>query len=221
MPIVMLADAADDDDVVRALNAGATDCTVMPFRTAELLARLRAAFRSHDDRAYAVFTIGPWTFSPEEKRLTKQDGSRPVRLGGKEASLLKYFCRAGDRIVSHRALLGEVWGYHANVRTHTLQTYIYRLRQSLEFDPRTPLFLVTDPGGYRLKRASAPMAVSRGIEVDLPEQALAAPGLPGGQLNTSLENIERIEAPDAIVRRQNHGMATPFEHRSGDHQVVE
>ena len=83
MPIVMLAEAADDD-VVRALNAGATDCIVMPFRTAELLARLRAAFRSHEDRADTVFTIGPWTFSPEEKRLTRRDGSRPIRSAAKK-----------------------------------------------------------------------------------------------------------------------------------------
>jgi DNA-binding response OmpR family regulator len=73
-------------------------------------------------------------------------------LGVKEALLLKYFCRAGDRVTSSQTLLSEVWGYHADVRTHTLQTHIYRLRQSLEFDPKAPVFLVTEPGGYRLNR---------------------------------------------------------------------
>lgn len=153
MPIVMVAEAANDNDVAHALNAGATDFIVMPFRAAELLARLRAALRTYDERFDAVFTIGPYTFSPLDRLLTRRDGSRPVRLSSKEALLLKYFCRAGDRVLSNQTLLAEVWGYHAAVQTHTLETHIYRLRQRLEFNPKAPLFLVTEPGGYRLNRA--------------------------------------------------------------------
>nr|WP_294525842.1 response regulator transcription factor [uncultured Rhodopila sp.] len=153
MPIVMFAEAANDNDVTRALNSGATDFIVMPFRAAELLARLRAALRSYDDSVNAVFTIGPWTFFPSDRLLTRRDGGRRIRLGNKEVSLLKYFCRAGDRVVSPRTLLAEVWGYHAAVRTHTLETHVYRLRRRLEFDPKAPLFLVTEPGGYRLNDA--------------------------------------------------------------------
>jgi DNA-binding response OmpR family regulator len=152
MPIVMIAEAANDNDVARALNSGATDFIVMPFRAAELLARLRAALRTYDDSVNVVFTIGPWTFFPSDRLLTRRDGGR-VRLGNKEVSLLKYFCRAGDRVISPQTLLAEVWGYHAAVRTHTLETHVYRLRQRLEFDPKAPLFLVTEPGGYRLKNA--------------------------------------------------------------------
>jgi DNA-binding response OmpR family regulator len=73
-----------------------------------------------------------------------------VRLTEKEASILKFLYRAGNKAVSREVLLDQVWGYNAGVATHTLETHIYRLRQKIESDPGEASLLLTEPGGYRL-----------------------------------------------------------------------
>ena len=73
-----------------------------------------------------------------------------MRLTEKETAILKFLLRAGDEPVSRDVLLNDVWGYHADVTTHTLETHIYRLRQKIEADPANAQLLVTEGGGYRL-----------------------------------------------------------------------
>ena len=63
---------------------------------------------------------------------------------------MKYLYRASDRVVGRQVLLDEVWGYNAEVTTHTLATHVYRLRQKIEKDPSNAEILVTEPSGYRL-----------------------------------------------------------------------
>jgi DNA-binding response OmpR family regulator len=146
----MLSGASDDEDAIHGLNAGANDYVCKPFRSNELLARLQAQLRAFDSSQSAVFTIGPYTFRPAAKLLLRIDTSQRIRLTAKEVSILKYLCRAGDRVTSREELLTEVWGYHASVSTHTLETHIYRLRQKIEVDPTDVHLLVSGPGGYRL-----------------------------------------------------------------------
>jgi DNA-binding response OmpR family regulator len=73
-----------------------------------------------------------------------------IRLTGKETAILKYLYRAGPRVIGRDTLLGEVWGYNAEVTSHTLETHVYRLRQKIERDPTRAEILVSEPGGYRL-----------------------------------------------------------------------
>jgi DNA-binding response OmpR family regulator len=82
--------------------------------------------------------------------LVHGESGKKVRLTDKEAAILKYLYRAGERAVGRDTLLGEVWGYNAGVTTHTLETHVYRLRQKIEKDPSKATILVTDQGGYRL-----------------------------------------------------------------------
>jgi DNA-binding response OmpR family regulator len=82
--------------------------------------------------------------------LMEKGGKKKIRLTDKEASILKYLFRAGDRPVARDVLLKEVWGYNNRVTTHTLETHIYRLRQKIERDPSNARLLVTEEGGYRL-----------------------------------------------------------------------
>ena len=115
----------------------------------EILARIRAALRQHDQSEDVVFTIGPYSFQPANKLLEAQDGGK-VRLTDKETSILKYLYRQGPKTITRDVLLKEVWGYNNRVTTHTLETHIYRLRQKIERDPSNARLLVTEEGGYRL-----------------------------------------------------------------------
>ena len=149
-PIVMLTAADSEADTILGLDAGANDYVTKPFHLGILLARLRAQLRQHEQSEDAVFTIGPYSFSPGAKLLVAEGGKIKVRLTGKEAGILKYLLRAGDRPTSRELLLNEVWGYNATVTTHTVETHVYRLRQKMEPDPSKTGLLVTEPGGYRL-----------------------------------------------------------------------
>jgi DNA-binding response OmpR family regulator len=148
-PILMLTGHVSDSDTILGLDAGANDYIAKPFKFAVLLARVRAQLRTHEQSEDAVFTIGPYSFRPSLKTLTDQAGKR-VRLTEKETNILKYLYRAGEQVVTRDVLLQEVWGYNANVTTHTLETHIYRLRQKIEPDPGAAQLLVTESGGYRL-----------------------------------------------------------------------
>ena len=149
-PIIMLTGADSDSDTILGLDAGANDYVTKPFRLSVLLARLRAHIRQHERSDDAVFTIGPFTFQPANKLLVQEAANKKVRLTDKEAAILKYLYRKGDKVVGRDTLLNEVWGYNAGVTTHTLETHVYRLRQKIEDDPSNARILVTEPGGYRL-----------------------------------------------------------------------
>jgi DNA-binding response OmpR family regulator len=149
-PIIMLTAADSDADTILGLESGANDYIAKPFRMGVLLARLRAQLRQHEHSEDAVFTIGPYSFRPSAKLLVEQTSRRKIRLTEKEAAILKYLYRAGQRVIGRDTLLGEVWGYNAGVTTHTLETHVYRLRQKIERNPSQAEILVTEPGGYRL-----------------------------------------------------------------------
>ena len=111
---------------------------------------MQAQFRTFEHSESATFTIGPYIFRPAAKLLTIPQKNRRIRLTDKEVRVLKYLYRAGAMTVSRKAILDEVWGYNADVDTHTLETHIYRLRQKIEPDPATARLLLTEAGGYRL-----------------------------------------------------------------------
>ena len=149
-PVIMLTGADSDSDTILGLESGANDYVTKPFRMNVLMARIRAHIRQHEQSEDAVFTIGPYSFQPANKILLNPDTGQKIRLTEKEAAILKYMYRTGDKVVARDKLLGEVWGYNAGVTTHTLETHIYRLRQKIEPDPSNARLLVTEPGGYRL-----------------------------------------------------------------------
>jgi len=149
-PIIMLTASDTEDDTIRGLEAGANDYVTKPFRFGVLLARIRAHLRSHEQSEAAVFRIGPYEFRPSAKLLI-DERQKKIRLTEKEANILKYLYRAGQKPVPREELLTEVWGYNAGVTTHTLETHVYRLRQKIEPDPGHARLLLTEAGGYRLQ----------------------------------------------------------------------
>jgi DNA-binding response OmpR family regulator len=148
-PIIMLTAQGSEADTVSGLDSGANDYVVKPFKFAVLLARIRAHLRQYEASEDAIFQIGPYTFRPGAKMLVGEKGSK-LKLTEKETAILRFLYRAGEAVVSRDTLLTEVWGYNANVTTHTLETHIYRLRQKIESNPSSARLLVTEPGGYKL-----------------------------------------------------------------------
>lgn len=148
-PIIMLTGHDTDSDTILGLEAGANDYVTKPFRFAVLLARMRAQLRQHEQSEDATFTVGPYTFKPGQKLLIDQSGQK-IRLTEKEAAIIRYLYRAGQKVVTRDVLLEEVWGYNSGVTTHTLETHVYRLRQKIERDPSNAEILVTENGGYKI-----------------------------------------------------------------------
>ena len=148
-PIIMLTGHDTDADTILGLEAGANDYVTKPFRFAVLLARIRAQLRQYEQSEDATFNVGPYVFKPAQKLLTDGDGKK-IRLTEKEAAIIRYLFRAGQKAVTRDELLEEVWGYNSGVTTHTLETHVYRLRQKIEKDPSNAEILVTENGGYKI-----------------------------------------------------------------------
>jgi len=150
-PVIMLTAADTDADTIHGLEAGANDYIAKPFKMGVLIARARAQLRQFEQSEDATFTIGPYSFRPSNKiLLDNEKGGKKVRLTEKETAILKYLLRSGEKPVAREKLLTEVWGYNAEVSTHTLETHVYRLRQKIERNPAEAKLLLTGPGGYRL-----------------------------------------------------------------------
>ena len=148
-PILVLG-SGNDAAVIRALEAGAIDYLAKPVRANLLMARLRAHLRHYEQCEAAAIPIGRFVLRLGEKLLLDTASNTEIRLTAREADLLKYLHRAGDRSVSQARLLTDVWGYHAGVDTHTVQTHVHRLRRKMGDDGRGGGLIVTDGHGYRL-----------------------------------------------------------------------
>ena len=136
-------------DTILGLEAGASDYVTKPFRFGVLLARIRTRLRQYEMTESAQFNLGSYQFKPSVKTLVREDESK-IRLTEKETNILRLLLRAGGETVTRDKLLEEVWGYNAQVTTHTLETHVYRLRQKIEEDPSNSELLITEAGGYRL-----------------------------------------------------------------------
>ena len=153
-PIIMLTAHDSDADAVLGLDSGANDYVGKPFRFVVLLARIRSQLRQYEASEDAEFQVGSYTFRPTSKNLVSAHGVK-LRLTEKEAAILRYLHRAEQQPVARETLLKNVWGYNANVTTHTLETHIYRLRQKIEDNPAEAQLLVTEGGGYKLMAAGS------------------------------------------------------------------
>jgi two-component system, OmpR family, KDP operon response regulator KdpE len=153
MPIVVLSARGQEEDKIRALDAGADDYVTKPFALGELRARLRVALRHRDAVAGTgepVLETSAFRVDFAARTVTR-DGAE-VRLTPIEFKLLAALARHPDRVLTHDQLLREVWGpSHAGER-HYLRVYMAQLRHKLEADPGRPRCLITEPGvGYRLR----------------------------------------------------------------------
>lgn len=152
IPIIVLSGRAGSGDKVDALDAGADDYITKPFGVEELLARIRAVTRRIQPAGETppVATIGRHSIDLAARSIT--GGTSDVRLSPTEWQLLEHLLRHPGKLLSHRALLHDVWGPQYSTETNYLRQYMARLRRKLETDPAHPRHLLTEPGmGYRFR----------------------------------------------------------------------
>jgi two-component system KDP operon response regulator KdpE len=149
--IIMLTVRDTDADKVDALDAGADDYVTKPYKTPELLARIRAALRrspsTHEPSGRLLLGAAEIDF---DARQVSTRGSK-VRLTPKEFELLRYLIAHANKTVSHRELLQAVWGPDYGDQVDYLRVFVNQLRKKIEPRPSSPTLLVTEPWvGYRL-----------------------------------------------------------------------
>ena len=148
-PIILVSAVGEEEEKIKALDAGADDYITKPFAIGELLARLRAALRRAGGAGEPVVTVGPITVDLE-KHAVSVDG-KPVHLTPHEFRLLRLLVQNEGKLLTHRSILREVWGPAYGDESNYLHVYVSQLRHKLEADPARPRFLLTEPGaGYRL-----------------------------------------------------------------------
>jgi two-component system KDP operon response regulator KdpE len=149
MPIIVLSAIGDEDEKVRALEAGADDYVVKPFAPRELVARLQAVLRRAGDGPGEPAIVADGLVIDLAARTVTRDGA-DIHLTPIEFSLLRALARERGRLLTHRALLVEVWGPGYADDTQVLRTHIANLRRKIEPPGEAPRYIRTDPGvGYR------------------------------------------------------------------------
>ncbi|MGA9115763.1 MAG: response regulator [Bacteroidota bacterium] len=167
VPVLIVSVRSAERDIIAALDAGADDYLSKPFRTGELLARLRAACRRSQAAAgESIFRAGALTVDLARRVVRKRGAA--VKLTPIEYALLALFIRNAGRVLTHRYILEQVWGPSFVEETQYTRVYVGQLRKKLEEDPDHPRLFETASGiGYRCvleeepPPPSAPSAGSR------------------------------------------------------------
>jgi len=149
VPIVVLSAVGEEQEKIAALDAGADDYVTKPFSGDELLARLRAQLRRGAPPGRPLLEIGELRIDLE-KRLVTMAGE-PVALTPIEYDLLRIFAVNEGKLLTHPAILREIWGPAYGEESNYLHVYVSHLRRKIEPDPARPRYLLTQAGvGYRL-----------------------------------------------------------------------
>jgi len=153
-PVIILSVRNAEDDIIHALDLGANDYLTKPFRTGELLARIRLAIRqsqTREDKPLLVF--GSLTIDLSNHIARKNN--EILKLTSTEFSLLVLLARNEGRVMTHTQILKEVWGYGYTEQTQYLRVFVAQLRKKIEDDPSRPKLLLTESGiGYRFAESS-------------------------------------------------------------------
>ncbi|RAW02156.1 response regulator [Pseudochryseolinea flava] len=148
-PIIILSVQDSESEIVLALDRGASDYLVKPFRTGELLARIRAAMRKNavDDHNHVVsFNDLQIDFA---QRTVKRSGQL-VKLTTTEYSLLILLASNEGKVLTHQYLLQKVWGPSYINESQYLRVFVAQLRKKIEKDANKPAYILTESGvGYR------------------------------------------------------------------------
>ncbi len=148
-PVIILSVRNSESDIIKALDNGANDYLTKPFRTGELLARIRAAIRQNQtstDDPCLVFG----SLNIDLANHTVRKNNEMIKLTSTEFSLLALLAKNEGRVLTHQFILKEIWGMGYVEQTQYLRVFIAQLRKKIEDDPARPKLFNTESGiGYR------------------------------------------------------------------------
>ncbi len=147
--IIILSVQNSEEDIVLALDNGATDYLTKPFRSGELLARIRAAIRrSQALSSEKTIVCGDIEIDITARLVTKN--KEFLKLTSTEFNLLVLFAKNEGRVLTHQYILKEIWGVGAQLETQYLRVFVGTLRKKIETNPNQPKHILTESGvGYR------------------------------------------------------------------------
>ena len=148
-PVLILSAQSSEADIVSALDNGANDYLIKPFRTGELLARIRSALRGRSaEENNPVIDCGELQIDLASRTVKKNN--ELIKLTATEYKLLSLFAQQEGKVLTHQYLLREVWGPGYINQSQYLRVFIAQLRKKIETDPNRPAYIITESGvGYR------------------------------------------------------------------------
>lgn len=148
-PIIILSVKSAEEEIVKALDNGANDYLTKPFRTQELLARIRTALRSNSNSVIeSVISFGNIAVD-FASRVVKVE-NEIIKFTATEYNLLTLLIKNDGRVLTHQYILKEIWGQSYSEQTQYLRVFVAQLRKKIEQDPNRPKYIITESGvGYR------------------------------------------------------------------------
>lgn len=149
-PVIILSVQKQEEIIIKALDSGANDYLSKPFRTGELLARIRSSLRNiQNDEGETILHFGRELEIDLVARLVKKNQEQ-VRLTTTEYNLLALLVKNEGKVLTHHFLLRTIWGPGYINQSQYLRVYIAQIRKKIENDPNRPTYLLTESGvGYR------------------------------------------------------------------------
>ena len=153
VPIIVLSVRGEERTKVQALDAGADDYVTKPFGMQELLARVRANLRRipvGQEAESSLIEMGDFHIDLAARKVVVK--GRETHLTPKEFDLLVYLARHAGKVLTHRVLLGAIWGGQSTEQVEYLRVFVGQLRKKIEPNPSSPRYIVTEPWvGYRFE----------------------------------------------------------------------
>lgn len=148
-PIIILSVKSAEEEIVKALDNGANDYLTKPFRTQELLARMRTALRKNTIQNVEPITSFGNVSIDLTSRIVKVN-NEILKLTATEYALLILLFKNDGRVLTHQYILKEIWGQSYSEQTQYLRVFVAQLRKKIEEDPNRPKYIITESGvGYR------------------------------------------------------------------------
>lgn len=149
--IIILSVQNDETDIVAALDNGATDYLTKPFRTVELLARIRSAIRRNQTTNDSIM-LDAGELQIDLHARTVRKNKEMLKLTATEFNLLSLFARNEGRVLTHQFILKEIWGVPYQTETQYLRVFVATLRKKIEDNPNQSMHIITESGvGYRFQ----------------------------------------------------------------------
>jgi two-component system, OmpR family, KDP operon response regulator KdpE len=150
-PVIVLSVRDSERDIIEALDNGANDYLTKPFRSGELLARIRAALRSANEKSDST-TLETGSLSIDMVNHIAKKNDEILKLTSTEFSLLTLLAKNQGRVLTHHYILKEIWGFGYQEQTQYLRVFVAQLRKKIEDNPSKPAIIITVSGiGYRFE----------------------------------------------------------------------